>query len=95
MSVGGNQVRNSQRALRLELLNCLLQDAVSIDDPFMLAQMFEPAFHQKSLDHPTLVGGILEHTLRVSTIAPVLTRELFQRRQERLAIFWIDPTVVG
>jgi len=32
-----------------------------------------------------LVGGILEHTPGVSTIAPALTGELFQRRQERLA----------
>src|SRR5215467_11069170 len=74
---GSNQVSNFRCALRLKLLNCLLQNAVSIGDPFVLAQMFEPGFHQKSLDHPTLVGGVLEHTPGVGAVSPALTAELF------------------
>src|SRR5215470_14185765 len=88
---GGNQVSNFRCALRLELLNCLLQNAVSIGDPFVLAQMFKPGFHEKSLDHPALVGGIFEYAPGIGTIAPALTSKLFERRQERLPIFWIDP----
>src|SRR5215813_11918469 len=77
---GSNQVSNFRCALRLELLNRLLQNAVSIGDPFVLAQMFEPGFHQKILDHPTLVGGVLEHTPGVGTVPPALTAELFKCR---------------
>src|SRR5258707_11181338 len=82
-----NQVRNFRYTLDLESVNCLLQHAVSIGDPFVLAQMFEPGFHEKGLDHPAYIGGILEHAPGVSAIAPALTCELFKRRQERLAIF--------
>jgi hypothetical protein len=52
MGFGGNQVRDCRCTFDLESVNSLLQDAVSIGDPFVLAQMFEPGFHQKSLDHP-------------------------------------------
>ena len=36
-SLGSNQVRDFRCTLGLELMNCLLQDAVSIRDPFVLA----------------------------------------------------------
>jgi OsmC subfamily peroxiredoxin len=51
--LGGNQVRDFGCALDLESVNCILQHAVSIGDAFVLAQMFEPGFHQKGLNHPT------------------------------------------
>jgi len=54
----------------LETVNCFLQHAVSIGDSFVLAQMFEPGFHQKRLNHPAFVGSVLEHAPGVSAIAP-------------------------
>ena len=58
--LGGNQVRDFGCTLDLESVNCILQHAVSIGDTFVLAQMFEPGFHEKRLDHPAFLGGILK-----------------------------------
>ena len=58
--LGGNQVRDFRCAPDLEPVNGLLQHAVSVGDAFVLAQMFEPGFHEKRLDHPAFLGGILK-----------------------------------
>src|SRR5207244_1274214 len=57
----------------------------------MLAQVLEPGFHEKCLDHPSLLGGILEYTPGIGAIAPALVTKLFERAKERFPVARIDP----
>src|ERR1700731_3689629 len=57
----------------------------------MLAQVLQPGFHEKGLDHPSLLGGILEYTPGIGAIAPALLTKLFERAKKRFPAARIDP----
>src|ERR1700719_720218 len=57
----------------------------------MLAQVLEPGFHEKGLDHASLLGGILEYTPGIGAIAPALVTKLFECAKERFPVARINP----
>ena len=45
-------MRDRGCAVGVESVNRILQQAVGVRDTFVLAQVFKPGFHKKSLQHP-------------------------------------------
>jgi hypothetical protein len=51
-------------------IDCILQDAVSIRNTFVLAHVLEPGIDEKGLDHPSFRSGVLKYCPGICTIAP-------------------------
>src|SRR6476661_9124358 len=87
---GSNEVRDLRCPLSLKPSNRFLQHTIGVGDTLMLTQMFKPGFHQKGLQYPTLLGGILEHAPCVGPIPSPLLSDSFERGQEWLPVFCIN-----
>ena len=57
----------------------LLQQTVGVGDAFVLAQVLKPRLHQKRLDEPAFLGGILKHSPAIGTVSAPLARQLIKR----------------
>jgi hypothetical protein len=60
LSMRSNEMRDFGYIAQVEAVHAILDDAIGIGDPFMLAQMLRPRRDEKSLDDASFVGGILE-----------------------------------
>jgi hypothetical protein len=56
----------------MELMNCILQEAVGIRYPFVLTQMFHPRFHEECFQEPRFLGGVLKNAPRVGAVTAAL-----------------------
>ena len=68
-------MRDLGRAFNIVSVNHILENAIGIRNAFVLAQMFQPGFHKKGFDNPSLVSGVLEHSPHISTITPTPSTE--------------------
>lgn len=89
VGLGSDQVRDLC-ACDLKPANHILQQPIGVGDPFVLAQVLEPALHEKRLDHASWFGSIFERRPPACAVAPTLMAELFKGGQEWLAVVSID-----
>ncbi len=68
-------MRHLRIAGGVEAANLLLQQTVGFGYALMLAQMFHPAFDEKSLDDTALLGGIFKQAPGIGAVAAPLVLE--------------------
>ena len=75
----------------MKLLDRRLGRHIRLRNPFVLAQVLEPGFHEERFQHASFFGSILKNAPRIGTVTATLLAELFDCREKRLTITRIDP----
>jgi len=70
----------------VEAAHLLLDEAISLGDALILAQMLHPAFDQKGLDDAPLLRGIFKHAPGIGAVAAPPMLEARQRVEKRFAV---------
>jgi len=79
----------------VEASNHILEHAVGIDNPFVLAKMFETGLDKERLKHATFDRGVLKYPPGVSAIAPALPAQLIKGSQKCISLYRVDLILDG
>lgn len=78
------------RAAEMKTVNRILDDAIGIGDPLMLAQVLHPGFDQERFHDAPFICSVVEDAPRISSVAAPLMLEPCQRFEERGSVLGID-----
>jgi hypothetical protein len=81
-----NEMCDLGRAVEMETVDAFLDEAISIGNSLVLAQMLRPRRDEESLDDASFVGGILEYASPIGAVAAPFVSELFKGLQELVPI---------
>src|SRR5262249_39556601 len=86
---------NLRSAFDVETPHTLLELAVRVADPSMLAHVFDPRIQHEGFDEPTRLRHVFKYPPVESPITPTLVAEAGQRFHEGCAILGPDQVLDG